>query len=268
MGERKPRYGALIIGSLYWDQSSSRKEWRKRLDFTKKEAVRVPITYGRKSRTRENTYTMVFDGRPQCLIDGMKAWAVPFRAPIEVFSDLLVEMNWMWKAETNRREEKGIVRKWGGIAAHFFGPGQRPWRMRTDWESHVAQVIAQMGGKTIWECYVPGKRDPKGQPVVTKKGRLNVPIDTIEESKNMEERWDGLIATVNQPTFVDGGYYPDAGTVAATAGAYGSKTWKKFYTYFENTKGAGITTLSDYEIGLRLDYGPPNPDDPDDPDDE
>jgi hypothetical protein len=46
------RIGILTIGSLYWDQSGVRPNWRKdRLESTGERRARVPIRYGRKSNS-------------------------------------------------------------------------------------------------------------------------------------------------------------------------------------------------------------------------
>lgn len=55
------RLGILIIGSLYWDPSRVRCRWRQsRLSCTEERRVMVPIRYGKKSKKRGDTYTMVF----------------------------------------------------------------------------------------------------------------------------------------------------------------------------------------------------------------
>ena len=53
--------GVLIIGSLYWDRACHRTNWRRdRLDQCRGRHVRAPIRYGRRSKTRGCSYTMVF----------------------------------------------------------------------------------------------------------------------------------------------------------------------------------------------------------------
>lgn len=59
--------GVVIIGSLIWEdhldnakQDYIRKDWRKQNLCDKPVLTKVPIRYGRESRTRKYTYTMVF----------------------------------------------------------------------------------------------------------------------------------------------------------------------------------------------------------------
>ena len=59
-GGTGPTLGVLIIGSLFWD-NSTRDEWRRdRLDLERRQYVRAPIRYGRQSTGRGCSYTMVF----------------------------------------------------------------------------------------------------------------------------------------------------------------------------------------------------------------
>lgn len=54
------RIGILIIGSLYWEMTEYRGNWREnRLDVAGECHVRVPIRYGRRSRNRGWSFTMV-----------------------------------------------------------------------------------------------------------------------------------------------------------------------------------------------------------------
>lgn len=53
------KIGIVTIGSLFWDQSDQRKDWRKFTLTGKKTAIQLPICYGRKSSSRNGEYTMV-----------------------------------------------------------------------------------------------------------------------------------------------------------------------------------------------------------------
>ena len=60
--DKRIRIGVLIIGSLYWDEKEHRETWRRDrlVDLGDATRVHVPIRYGRLSRKRGCTYTMVF----------------------------------------------------------------------------------------------------------------------------------------------------------------------------------------------------------------
>ena len=60
-----PSLGVLIIGSLYWD-NSIREKWRQeRLDLERQLCVRAPVRYGRQSKNRGFSYTMVLSAGPR-----------------------------------------------------------------------------------------------------------------------------------------------------------------------------------------------------------
>lgn len=54
--------GVLIAGSLFWDKSEKRAEWRKIClsPLEESKTVKLPIVYGRLSITRSNTYTIIY----------------------------------------------------------------------------------------------------------------------------------------------------------------------------------------------------------------
>ena len=54
------RIGIMMIGSLYWDKDRTRVNWRKNRLSKEEFDVFAPIRYGRLSKKRGSTYTMVF----------------------------------------------------------------------------------------------------------------------------------------------------------------------------------------------------------------
>ena len=54
--------GTIIIGSLLWDKSPVREKWRSHClnEISTKKAVKLKIQYGRKSQSRNDTYSMIF----------------------------------------------------------------------------------------------------------------------------------------------------------------------------------------------------------------
>jgi hypothetical protein len=59
--------GVLIIGSLIWEKTDIRTKWRKVSfqNLTSSKQVPTRIRYGRESRTRSNTYSMIFNNDQQ-----------------------------------------------------------------------------------------------------------------------------------------------------------------------------------------------------------
>ena len=101
--------GVLIIGSLYWDSKrSERVEWRrKRLDMNRKFYVRAPIRYGRRSWTRDNTYTMVF---APSLDETCFGQAIALQCKSQ---DIVQEAECLWAAESNGKG--GVSASWGCV---------------------------------------------------------------------------------------------------------------------------------------------------------
>ena len=105
--------GVLIIGSLLWDSEKGRPAWRDaRLDMTSAQAVTAPIRYGRKAKTRGNSFTMVFSR----LCPAGTAKLVPCSRHFNP-QDLITEAEYLWKAEQPDAELHRIASPWGCVAA-------------------------------------------------------------------------------------------------------------------------------------------------------
>jgi hypothetical protein len=98
-GKRTYRVGILIIGSLIWDRGRTHREaWRTERLTTERIVVRAPIRYGRRSKDRKNTYTMLFSNE-FCQDHMGSAVAVPRGRRIRSGSDLVQEAEALWAAE-------------------------------------------------------------------------------------------------------------------------------------------------------------------------
>jgi hypothetical protein len=96
------RAGVLIVGSLAWDQSACRQDWREnRLRLEDRQLVTAPIRYGRRSPARDNTYTIVFSA--DTIRNGVGTGvglAVSFKEEIESPDSLISEARELWRAES------------------------------------------------------------------------------------------------------------------------------------------------------------------------
>ncbi len=113
------RGGVLIVGSLAWDQSDLRRRWREsRLSMHDRLRVRAPIRYGRRSKSRDNTYTMVFSA--DCFQDRVATGvglAVPFARQVTAEEDLIEEATELWRVESNDASGSGALSaSWGSVA--------------------------------------------------------------------------------------------------------------------------------------------------------
>src|SRR5437762_2828581 len=102
----------LTIGSLFWSAKDHRQAWRQhRLAVADATRVRAPIRYGRKSTG--SGYTMVFS----CgLLTAQFGWAlaVPCRAVVDTFAQLMEEAEALWAAEQKNPQCK-LAASWGAV---------------------------------------------------------------------------------------------------------------------------------------------------------
>jgi hypothetical protein len=142
--------GVLIIGSLYW-RNDGRQRWRKcRLDKDHKWLVKVPISYGR--RSRNGTYTMVF-GNPSEVPLG-QALVVQCERAVTSTSDLIIEAEWLWSAEESTNAKEAVPRfcacsperrvspsagDWGCVALLGNPNREIPRQLLDEWANRVAK---------------------------------------------------------------------------------------------------------------------------------
>lgn len=209
-----------MIGSLLWDSEGGRDRWRSwRLDASTEWRVAVPIRYGRKSATRGNTYTMVFDR-----LDSSKfgqGVIVECRRVIRSLADLKSEAQWLWAAEM-----KAI-------------PGREddppPGVTSTTW-GRVAILLRQSTHGPLTDGWkkISG---PKDEDLMVREGRLEIewpePIDGQARTP-----LDILLATTNKAT-------KPRPTPRAIAEAWNQRGYRG---YFDENQKAGILTSEDTEI--------------------
>jgi hypothetical protein len=130
--------GIPIIGSLYWDDTCARTEWRKRLNLLEEFAVPAPIRYGRQSESRNCTYTMVFSHA--CDEEGKlgQAKAIRCKHNPSSFDELLLEAQWLWAAEQDELKPSGVVSaSWGCVGLIPLEGGAVPPDWIEKWRDFV-----------------------------------------------------------------------------------------------------------------------------------
>lgn len=108
--------GAVIIGSLLWENKTTRIQWREVYlkSGENKIATKVKIRYGRKSRTRENTFTMILSNHQETKFGS--AYILPFKEPIKDARQLESQAFAMARAEGLWVKDKPSLNKtWGTI---------------------------------------------------------------------------------------------------------------------------------------------------------
>ena len=224
--------GILIVGSLLWDPQEHRQRWRSaRLDVASGERVCAPIRYGRKSRNRGNSYTMVFsnelDATTKKLGFGI---AVPCKAKVGSAQDLIEEAEALWRAERGVGPCRGeICAGWGSVALITNPEFPIGSDIVAGWSDKVASQI-QYGGLAC-------ARHEK--PAVSSDGFMNIswPHDAPSD-------WSAMLATATNPTIYQG-RYP---SVSKIAEAWHTDDGFPHRDYFTRNRERRIETFQDEEI--------------------
>ena len=234
------RVGVFIIGSLYWDQDKEkvRPNWRldRLVDRDDRKYVHAPIRYGRLSRSRGCTYTMVFSkqlddpNKP----DGYgRAIVLACRAPVTSAVDLVEEAQHLWQAE--RGKEGSISAKWGCVALLENPERPVPNDLRTGWTKRFQQ-----------EARYGALNSARGEAtVVDEGGFLTTSWPRTDDDSPLGV--DLLVATATDPTIIRGDY-PSAREIAAAWNAHEGEDYERHVRYFRQNRGSGIQTFQDDDI--------------------
>ena len=226
------RGGAIIIGSLLWENKGNRQKWRENnLYFESRFKVYIPIRYGRCSRTRKKIYTMVFSNNCYLKRYGLgTGWVLPIKTKINLFNELKEEAKKMGEAEGFKN---GFSSDWGSIAL-LLNPNKI-----------INDSIKEEWGKFMFDK-IPGyflsdKKIKSEKFPIDFNGFLTIrwPEEVIQ--KNNIGKYDFLIATVTRPTLIHN-RYPTAYKIA--------NAMKKVndYSYYLKNRKYGITTFQDERI--------------------
>jgi hypothetical protein len=108
--------GAIIIGSLFWEKTPKRTKWRQVYLETIENKTPVPIRirYGRKSNTRQDTFTMIVSNHPYT--DFGTAYILPFKERVLNARNLESQAFAMAKAEGLwKKTEPSLNKNWGTV---------------------------------------------------------------------------------------------------------------------------------------------------------
>jgi hypothetical protein len=226
--------GILIVGSLYWDRNENRENWRNnRLNGTQEYIVYAPIRYGRRSITRNNTYTMVFSNLCLRRSHGKGlAKVIGCRYLVNSIENLIVEAELLWAAERNEIKPNGRISAGWGSVALLSNPGSKiPNYIIDAWEKRVKQEVN----------YGNIRHTNSELPVLKTNGFLNIPWPDLKKDSSPVP-FDLILATVTNPTLQgDPPTYPRAREIATA--------WKQDKSgndeYFWQNKENGIHTYQD-----------------------
>lgn len=224
--------GILMIGSLVWDRRDHRVSWRRnRLKAAPGIPVQAPIRYGRISKDREKTYTMVFSIE---LLPARVGWALvmPCRCPVINADHLVQEAQALWAAEQPTPSIPGpLSASWGAVGL-FSNPRCTTLdTVRTGWTERVAEEQKH---------YAEFLHSNGEVAAVSPDGVLAIPWPTTESGHSLDV--DVLLAIATVPSLHNGSY----ATPEAIAEAW--KRAPKQQRYFDENRRVGITTADDYRI--------------------
>lgn len=239
--KRELHGGVLVVGSLLWDEGAERARWRRDwLSVEHSIQVAAPIRYGRLSRSRGCTYTMVFSRL--CLrraYAGGMAVAVPLKRTVADANALVSAAHALWGAEAkSTNENKRVAASWGAIGLLL-----NPERPSTDhlldpWRHEVQRQPAYRA---------PTHLRSEGPVVDAVSGRLLIPWPRTASGQPLE--LDFLLATATDPKLVvPGQRYPSA---AQIAGAWIADQNGEV-EYFRRNREHGICTFQDGRIRQHL----------------
>lgn len=221
--------GVLIIGSLIWDKSDIRTKWRK-LYLNEEAQINTPvkIRYGRRSTSRENTYSMIFSNHPNTEFG--QGLILPFKEEIKNFRQIEEQSFALAKAEGIWKEtaKPKIYAGWGTVGI-LYNP-----EINEKSKSLITERWAR-----IYENY-KGRFDPKNyvnpsdnNQVIDENGVLQL------EWVNEMNEFDFLLATPVKPR---------PRRLLTSKEIAQKMIDKKYFEYFEKNNSNQIFTFQDEEI--------------------
>ncbi|WP_321285361.1 hypothetical protein [uncultured Sunxiuqinia sp.] len=223
--------GAIIIGSLFWEETPKRMKWRQVYLETieKKIPVRIRIRYGRKSSTRQDTFTMIVSNHPNTEF-GI-AYILPFKENIKNARNLESQAFAMAGAEGFwKKSEPSLNKNWGTVGLLINPKLEKSRSLETIRERWTKLYSEYDWDKLDYQI----ENEPE---LIDKNGFLN-----IEWTEEMND-FDFLIATLTVP---DPKKFLDAQTIADKINETGYNTY--FLTNYQN----GIRTFQDERIIEKL----------------
>lgn len=230
------RGGVLIVGSLFWDKSEKREQWRRNQLMPLKHSIRIrlPIVYGRLSSTRSNTYTIIYSKHYGQINSFGKL--VKLKNQISCLQGIIEQAIELAIAEgISKKENPRICSDWGTVGL-LLNPkilNQKP---------DLYKKINYFWTKAFFRRKISLKQNfnifKNDEPIIFENGLLNL---------NWEEEYgdlDFLLTTLTVPLPKNHEL-----TVLEIAN---KMTQNKYSDYFVNNKQSGIVTFQDKEIEKHL----------------
>lgn len=222
--------GVLIIGSLLWDLSELRQKWRNEdLNLSDKIQIELPIRYGRVSKSRNCTYSMIYSSDCKTKNKLGKGYFVPFKNKSASIKEMLNLSKRVIDSEHNKNKNLNRF-NWGwgclGIA------------LNPTLEENRRNKIIDFWKKEYGKGFNPKEyRVGAETPIVNKFGILL--IDWVSEL----DEFEFIIGTATKPQLKE---YPSADKIVERM------IVNEYDEYFRQNRANFITTFQDDEIHAKL----------------
>lgn len=225
--------GVIIIGSLLWEDTPKRRKWRQLYleSVDKGVTTRIRIRYGRQSRTRSDTFTMIISQHPTTEFG--QALILPFKAAIKNSRQLESQAFALAAAEGLWSDEGPSLNKSWGTVGLLINPSIESKDKKN------ADVVKSRWIKLYDQYDLDNKQYSidKEEPPIDKNGFLQ-----LEWTDEMNQ-FDFLLATPVVPN----------PKITLTAKHIADRMKEKNYReYFDNNQKHNIITFQDTEITREL----------------
>jgi hypothetical protein len=236
------RIGVLVIGSLLWDESKIRRDWRNNnLDLNTKIKVKIPIRYGRSSSSRNNNYSMIFSSYLSYNNLGI-GYVIPLKVDITDENSFSNQLQKLAIAEgiidECKKSKKSIVTDWGSVCLLLNNKSENSDTIFNWWGNIYSQhkiLFSTLNPRKNLD-FVNGYNTLNEIPIISENGIFAVNIFNQKEL----EKFDIIIATANKIMLINKSIkYPNANEIAKTM------IDSADFSYFVNNLKHGITTFED-----------------------
>ena len=232
--EKLYKGGVLIVGSLLWDNKEIRKNWRQEnLIEVEKTLLNLPIRYGRISKTRNCTYSMVFSSDSKSTEKIGKGYFIPFKSALSL--NQIIEQGYkMIDAEHNEKKKLNRFHWYWGALGIVLNPDlENKNEVKEKFEALKKRWNSKFKNGFNSAEYAVGNEGS----ILPKAGYLD--IDWQEELGD----FDFVIGTATKPKIES---YPTAKEIAM------KMLVNKDDSYFKNNIKCSIKTFQDEDIILEL----------------
>lgn len=223
--------GVIAIGSLLWDKSDIRSKWREdELDLSNRVLINLPIRYGRISKSRNCTFSMVFSKECKSPEKIGKGYFIPFKNQEIGIPEILNQAKKIITAEYNT-EKKFNKFNWGwGCLGLSINPSlEKDEKRKKDAEFLIKTWEDKFDTRFDAEDYKVGDE----RPLITKNGVMDI------DWQEILDKYDFVIGTLTKPNV---NKYPSSKEIAI------KMIVNESYEYFRQNRKMLISTFQDESI--------------------